>query len=79
MTLTYLDGRAVEAVLLARTETTLRVVVQGADDVIELSDADSDEENCHSELMTINSFAERRRRIYSGAVDRHRSRETCAI
>jgi hypothetical protein len=37
MTLTYLDGRAVEAVLLARTETTLRVVVQGADDVIELS------------------------------------------
>jgi hypothetical protein len=38
MTLNYLDGRAVEAVLLARTESTLLVAVKGADDVMEISD-----------------------------------------
>jgi hypothetical protein len=38
MTIYYSDGRAVEAILLSRTETTLRLAVEGADDVIELSD-----------------------------------------
>jgi hypothetical protein len=37
MTITYSDGMAVEAVLLSRTENTMRLAVQGADDVIELS------------------------------------------
>jgi hypothetical protein len=37
MTINYLDGRSVEAVLLSRTEQTLRVAVQGAEDVIELA------------------------------------------
>jgi hypothetical protein len=38
MTINYSDGRAVEAVLLARTKSTLRVAVQGASDVMEISD-----------------------------------------
>ena len=37
MTIQYSDGRAAEAVLLARTETTIRVAMQGADDVVEFS------------------------------------------
>jgi len=38
MKINYSDGRAVEAVLLTHTEGTLRVAVQGADDVMEISD-----------------------------------------
>jgi hypothetical protein len=38
MTVNYLDGRTVEAVLLARTKNKLLVAVQGADDVMEISD-----------------------------------------
>jgi hypothetical protein len=38
MTINYSDGRAVEAVLLTLLESTLRVAVQGADDVMEISD-----------------------------------------
>src|ERR1022692_1582403 len=37
MTINYSAGRAVEAVLLTRTERTLLVAVQGADDVMEIS------------------------------------------
>ena len=37
MTINYSDGRAVEAVLLARTECRLLVAAQGADDVMEIS------------------------------------------
>jgi hypothetical protein len=37
MTITYSDGIAVEAVLLSRTESKMRLAVQGADDVIEVS------------------------------------------
>jgi hypothetical protein len=36
MTINYLNGKSVEAVLLSRTEQTMRVAVQGAEDVIEL-------------------------------------------
>lgn len=38
MTIKYSDGRTVEAVLLSRTETTLRVAIEGADDAMEVSD-----------------------------------------
>ena len=37
MIINYSDGRAVEAVLLTRTEDTLVVAAQGADDVMEIS------------------------------------------
>lgn len=37
MTITYLDGRAVEAVLLSRTDDTIRVAVVGAEDVTQFS------------------------------------------
>ena len=37
MTITYLDGRAVEAVLLSRTGDTIRVAIEGADDATEFS------------------------------------------
>jgi hypothetical protein len=37
MTIHYSDGKALEAVLLTRTETTIRAAVQGADDVTEFS------------------------------------------
>jgi hypothetical protein len=37
MTIIYSDGRAVEAVLLTRTERTLLVALQGADDAMEIS------------------------------------------
>lgn len=37
MTIKYSDGRSVEAVLLSRTEHTIRVAIGGADDVMELS------------------------------------------
>ena len=37
MTINYPDGRAVEAVLLARTGCGLLVAAQGADDVMEIS------------------------------------------
>ena len=37
MKINYSDGRAVEAVLLTRTESTLLVAAQGADDVMEIS------------------------------------------
>ena len=33
MTITYLDGRAVEAVLLSRSDDTIRVAIEGAEDV----------------------------------------------
>jgi hypothetical protein len=38
MTIKYSDGRSVEAVLLSRTETTIRVAIEGTDDVMEFSD-----------------------------------------
>jgi hypothetical protein len=37
MTIDYLNGKSVEAVLLSRTEQTMRVAVQGAGDVMELA------------------------------------------
>ena len=37
MTIVYSDSRAVEAVLLSRTETTIRVAMEGLDDVVEFS------------------------------------------
>src|ERR1035438_9006225 len=37
MTINYSDGRAVEAVLVTRTESTLLVAARGADDVMEIS------------------------------------------
>src|SRR5262245_16537806 len=36
MTLRYRNGRAVEGVLLSRTEGTMRVALQGSEDVVEL-------------------------------------------
>ena len=38
MTIAYADGRTLEAVLLARTDNTLRVAVKNADDVLVFSD-----------------------------------------
>lgn len=37
MKIKYSDGIAVEAVLLSRTDNTMRLAVQGAEDVIEVS------------------------------------------
>ncbi len=37
MTITYTDGKAVEAVLLSRTGNTLRVAIPGVEDVTEFS------------------------------------------
>jgi hypothetical protein len=37
MTIKYQDGKAFEATLLSRTETTLHLAVGGGDDVMELS------------------------------------------
>lgn len=37
MTIQYTDGRALNAVLLSRTETTLRVSMEGSGDVAEFS------------------------------------------
>ena len=37
MTIKYSDGRAVQAVLLSRTEMTIRVAMEGFDDVMEFS------------------------------------------
>ena len=37
MTIKYSNGRAVEAVLLSRTQDTMRLAVQGADDAMEVS------------------------------------------
>jgi len=38
MTIKYSDGKSFEAVLLLRTENTIRLAVEGADDVMELTD-----------------------------------------
>jgi hypothetical protein len=38
MTITYLDGKTLEAVQLARAGSTLRVAVENADDVLEFTD-----------------------------------------
>jgi hypothetical protein len=37
MIIQYSDGKALEAVLLSRTDTTLRAAIEGADDVVEFS------------------------------------------
>jgi|ERR1700679_3551896 hypothetical protein len=37
MTIQYTDGKALEAVLLSRTETKIRAMVEGGDDVMEFS------------------------------------------
>lgn len=37
MTINYLDGKSMEAVLLSCTEQTMRVAVQGAEDAMELA------------------------------------------
>ncbi len=37
MTIQYLDGKALEAVLLSRTETTIRAAIENGDDVMEFS------------------------------------------
>jgi len=37
MTINYSDGKSVEAVLLSRRENTMRVAVEGAEDITELS------------------------------------------
>lgn len=37
MTIKYSDGKTVEAVLLARSENTMRVAIEGADDVMEFT------------------------------------------
>src|SRR5687767_879445 len=37
MTLQYLNGQTLEAVLLSRTEQTMRVALRGSDDIVELS------------------------------------------
>jgi hypothetical protein len=37
MIINYSDGKSVEAVLLSRTEQTMRVAVEGAEDAMELS------------------------------------------
>jgi hypothetical protein len=37
MIINYSDGKSVQAVLLSRTEQTMRVAVQGADDAMELT------------------------------------------
>ena len=38
MTIKYSDGRSVEAVLLSRMETTIRVAIEGTEDAMEFSD-----------------------------------------
>jgi hypothetical protein len=40
MTITYSNGRSVEAVLLARSETTIRVALEDTENVMEFSDID---------------------------------------
>src|SRR5580698_7921009 len=37
MTITFSDGRAVEALLMTRTETMMRAMIRGVDDVTEFS------------------------------------------
>lgn len=53
MTINYSDGGAVEAVLLARTESTLLVAVQGADDVMEVSEINGKWVTADCEPVTI--------------------------
>jgi hypothetical protein len=53
MTIRFLDGRCVEAVLLARTETTMRVVAQGSDDVMEVTDINGTWVSSDCEPVTI--------------------------
>lgn len=60
MTINYSDGRAVEAVLLTRTETTMRVAMQGTDDVSELSNVNGAWVSADCEPVTI-EFAWQRR------------------
>jgi hypothetical protein len=52
-TINYSDGRAVEVVLLARTESTLLVAAQGADDVMEISDINGAWVSADCEPVTI--------------------------
>lgn len=37
MTIRYRSGRTIEAILLTRTDTTIRAVAKGSDDVVELT------------------------------------------
>ena len=53
MTINYSDGRAVEAMLLTRTESTLLVAVQGAGDVMEISDINGTWVTADCEPVTI--------------------------
>jgi hypothetical protein len=60
MTITYSDGMAVEAVLLSRTESKMRLAVQGADDVIEVSNINGTWVSADCEPVSI-EFAWQRR------------------
>jgi hypothetical protein len=60
MTITYSDGIAVEAVLLSRTERKMRLAVQGADDVIEVSNINGTWVSADCEPVSI-EFAWQRR------------------
>jgi hypothetical protein len=61
MTIQYSDGRSAEAVLLSRTETTIRVAVQGTEDVLELSEINGTWVSADSEPVAI-EFAWQRRK-----------------
>lgn len=60
MTIKYSDGIAVEAVLLSRTENSMRLAVQGADDVVEISHIEGTWVTSECEPVTI-EFAWQRR------------------
>jgi hypothetical protein len=79
MTVNYLDGRTVEAVLLARTKNKLLVAVQGADDVMEISDINGVWVSSDCEPVTIEFAWQRldRKPKVSGA-DCHCSHELAA-
>src|SRR5580658_7766200 len=62
MTITYSNGIAVEAVLLSRTENTMRLAVQGADDVIEVSNINGTWVAADCEPVSIRFAWERRDR-----------------
>src|ERR1700722_10119367 len=59
MTLKYSDGKTVNAVLLARTETAMRVVIEGANDVDELSNIRGAWVSADCELVTVEFAWER--------------------
>lgn len=63
MTITYADGNSTEAVLLSRTENTLRLAVEGAEDVLELSNIGGTWVSAECEPVSVQYAWQRRKRM----------------